>query len=78
MTIINRIRFAIIEMLAGDIPVVLNMNIVTPHGADVVIVQFPDSKKPGLFCNNRIYGDDAYTENPILTPCRDYDVKALN
>jgi hypothetical protein len=64
------LRYVIIETLAGDMPVVLNMNIHRPECFKVGnLASFPHDKI-GIFSNNYLIHYRKNMES-ILTPCRD-------
>lgn len=65
-----RIRYFIIEMLAGDMPVVINMTITRPNRFKGALVYFPDPKLPGIFTKNTLLSTEGRN---ILTPTRDMD-----
>ena len=71
----NSIRYWLIEFLAKDMPIILNMNVCRPKGYTGLLLFFPNIKKStGICCNNILYG---YAEDvqAILTPKRDVTVK---
>lgn len=68
--IINKLRYWAILKLSGDIPVVLNMNIVRPKCFDGELILFPNPKRTGL-----VYGCvldcGKNRDMAIITPKRD-------
>jgi len=69
------IRYLMIEALAGDIPVILNCNIVKPKKYKGDLIYFPNGNKPGICCFNKLYNLDKIAEDFecsfIISPTRD-------
>jgi hypothetical protein len=68
MNIINKIRYFIIESLAGDMPIVMNMNICRPDGFVGNLLYIPDGDKSGII-ENIVFNDKGHEH--ILSPKRD-------
>lgn len=52
-----RLRYWLIELLAGDMPVVLNMTIQRPVGFVGTLASFPNPDRYGIFCKNFLQGE---------------------
>lgn len=69
MKILNDIRYNIIELIARDMPVVLNVNIARPSGYQGKLIDIPRADLPGMFSGLVFPGAD---ERPaIISPTRD-------
>ena len=71
-TTINKIRYWLIEILAGDMPVVVNMVIARPMGYLGAIVSFAKPELPGLFTKNILLSEQRIA---ILSPKRDSEFR---
>ena len=67
-TVIVRLRYWLIEALAGDMPVVINMVVARPKGFEGSLVRFINPHLPGLFTKNVLLGE---SREEILSPKRD-------
>ena len=66
--IFMRLRYWLIEVLAGDMPVVMNMVIARPKGFDGSLTYFPNPALPGLFMNIVLLSEP---REELLSPKRD-------
>lgn len=55
MDIINRIKYFLITVLSGDMPVVLNMNISSPPQYENPLFYTPTTTAPMLISGNNLY-----------------------
>ena len=67
---VMRLRYFLIETLAGDIPIVMNVTITRPKGFKGTLVYFPYPNLPGLFTKNILLNTE---KKNIITPTRDAD-----
>lgn len=67
----TRMRYFFIQLLAGDMPVVLNMNILNPEGYEGTLIEL--TRGPCLFCNNYIDCCSNTKRTSILSARRDVD-----
>lgn len=68
--LVHKLRSKLIIWLAGNCPVVLNMNIARPNGFRGDLIRFP-KPKPIIFWNNYISNEPLDKHQSILTPRRD-------
>jgi len=68
MRYLEKLRYFLIKLLAGDIPVVLNMTIHRPAGFSGNLAYFPNPKAPGFFSYNKLLDKPGES---ILIPTRD-------
>ncbi len=68
--LVMRFRYFLIEMLAGDMPIVMNVNIARPKGFIGALSCFPYPKKPAIFTKNVLLHEE---RKNIITPTRDVD-----
>jgi len=68
----DAIRYNLIELLVGDMPVVINMTISKPNGYKGAMGSFPCSNKPGLVTKNHFLADET---GQLLTPSRDINAQ---
>ena len=66
-------RYLLIEALAGDMPIILNCNIVKPNKYKSSVIYFPDGNKPGMCCFNRFVKseEEDFECSFIISPVRD-------
>ena len=65
---INKLRYLFIELLAGDMPIVLNMTIYRPDGYTGALAYFPNGKLAGMFTKNKLMKE---SRTFIIIPTRD-------
>ena len=75
---IENIKYSLIEMLSGDMPIVLNMIINRPIDFKGALVHFPCPEKPGLFSKNYLKVISEKEPDAILLPRRDYELEDSN
>ena len=66
--VVRRLRYWLIEALAGDMPVVINMVVARPKGFEGPLVRFINLNLPGLFTKNVLLCE---SREEILSPKRD-------
>lgn len=74
----HHVRHFLIKLLAGDLPIVLNVNIVRPKGYSGKLVHIPATQKYGMFCDVYLTGSGDIKSNisiplidgefPLITP----------
>ena len=69
---LRNLRYWLIEKLASDMPVCLNMNISRPKGYCGPLVYLPNAKLPALFLKNLFLHKES---EAILTPTRDINMQ---
>jgi len=70
----EKIRYWLIIKLAGNMPVVLNMNIARPNGFEGCLAEFPRVDLPRIFHGNVLWHKQHHS---LLTPHRDVSIRQL-
>jgi len=69
--VIRALRYLLIKLLAGDMPVVMNMAYFRPAGFKGDLYHFPRKDLPGLFTGNEMYTMQVRFVRALMVPKRD-------
>ena len=70
---ILKLRYWLIRILASNMPVILNVNIIRPKGYKGQLIKYPKYELPGMICNCALLGERK-DMNIIISPKRDIKV----